>query len=214
VASKRIFLADDHVLVLEGLSRLLAEEFEIAGTARDGLSLLTEAERIRPDVIVLDVGMPGLNGIEAARRLAKLVPEAKIVFVTQQLDPAYLHSAFAAGAMGYVAKQSASAELVNAIRQSLQGRYYVTPLAGKDAVDFTANYPKTNPMEMFSGELTPRQREVLQLVAEGKSSKEISAALKISLKTVEFHRNSLMDVLGVRTIAELTRYAMLRGIIT
>ncbi len=211
---KRLLIADDHLLVLEGLSRLLANEFEISGTARDGLVLLAEAERIQPDVVVLDIGMPGMNGIEAARRLSKSVPSAKIVFVTQHLDPAYIHAAFAAGAMGYVAKQSASTELVNAVHNALQDRYYVTPLAGEKAVQFTALHPKVNPMEMFGAELTPRQREVLQLVAEGKSSKEISAALSISVKTVEFHRNSLMDELGVHTIAELTRYAMLRGIIT
>jgi DNA-binding NarL/FixJ family response regulator len=211
---KRLLIADDHLLMLEGLSRILANEFEISGTARDGLVLLAEAERIQPDVVVLDIGMPGMNGIEAARRLSKSVPAAKIVFVTQQLDPAYIHAAFAAGAMGYVAKQSASTELVNAVHHALQDRYYVTPLAGEKAVQFTALHPKVNPMEMFGAELTPRQREVLQLVAEGKSSKEISAALSISVKTVEFHRNSLMDELGVHTVAELTRYAMLRGIIT
>jgi DNA-binding NarL/FixJ family response regulator len=211
---KRLLIADDHLLVLEGLSRLLGNEFEIAGTARDGTTLLAEAERLQPDLIVLDIGMPGMNGIEAARRLSKLLPWTKIVFVTQQLDPAYMQAAFAAGAMGYVAKQSASVELVNAIRQALENRYYVTPLAGEEAVQFTALHPRMNPMEMFGAELTPRQREVLQLVAEGKSSKEISTALNISVKTVEFHRNSLMDVLGVHTVAELTRYAMLRGIIT
>jgi DNA-binding NarL/FixJ family response regulator len=211
---KRLLIADDHLLVLEGLSRLLANEFEIAGTVRDGLSLLAEAETVQPDVIVLDIGMPGMNGIEAARRLGKLAPRAKLVFVTQQLDSAYMHAAFSAGAMGYVAKQSASTELMNAIRQALENRYYVTPLAGKEAVHFTAAHPRTNPMEMFGSDLTPRQREVLQLVAEGKSSKEISVALNISVKTVEFHRNSLMDELGIHTVAELTRYAMLRGIIT
>jgi DNA-binding NarL/FixJ family response regulator len=211
---KRILIADDHLLVLEGLSRLLGNEFDIAGTARDGRELLAQAENLKPDVIVLDVGMPGMNGIEAARRLSQLVPSAKVVFVTQQLDPAYMHAAFAAGAMGYVAKQSASAELVNAIHQALENRYHVTSLAGEKAVQFTALNPKTNPMEMFGAELTPRQREVLQLIAEGKSSKEISLALNISLKTVEFHRSSLMDHLGVRSVAELTRYAMSRGIVT
>jgi DNA-binding NarL/FixJ family response regulator len=211
---KRILIADDHLLVLEGLSRLLGNEFDIAGTARDGRELLAQAENLKPDVIVLDVGMPEMNGIEAARRLSQLVPSAKVVFVTQQLDPAYMHAAFAAGAMGYVAKQSASAELVNAIHQALENRYHVTSLAGEKAVQFTALNPRTNPMELFGAELTPRQREVLQLIAEGKSSKEISAALNISLKTVEFHRSSLMDQLGVRSVAELTRYAMSRGIVT
>lgn len=211
---KTILLADDHALMLEGLTRLLASEFDVVGTARNGRLLLTEAERLQPDVIVLDVGMPELNGIEAARRLSKSIPAAKLVFVTQQLDPAYLHAAFSAGAKAYVAKQSAANELVQAIRLALRGRYYVTPLAGKDITQDPRYGSKVNPAAMFGAELTPRQREVLQLVAEGKSTKEISALLNISPKTVEFHRNSLMDELGVRSTAELTRYALSRGIVS
>lgn len=211
---KRLLLADDHALMLEGLQRLLASEFDIVGTAANGRLLLAEAERLRPDVVVLDVGMPEMNGIEAARRLSKILPSAKIVFVTQQLDPAYLHAAFTAGAKGYVAKQSAASELVLAIRLALRDRYYVTPLAGKEAEAFSEFGGRKNPAEMFGAELTPRQREVLQLVAEGKSTKEIAAALNISPKTVEFHRNGLMDELGVRTTAELTRYALAHGIVS
>lgn len=210
--AKRLLLADDHELMLEGLLRLLSGEFEIAGTVTDGRAVLEEAKRLNPDVVVLDVSMPELNGIEAARRLSTIVPQAKIVFVTQQLDPAYVHAAFAAGAMGYVAKQSAAKDLVEAIRMALNGRYYVTPLVSPGETMEGAE-SKKNPAELFGSELTPRQREVLQLVAEGKSTKEISAALKISVKTVEFHRNNLMDELGVRSIAELTRYAVSRGII-
>ena len=210
---KRLLLADDHVLMLEGLTRLLAAEFEVVGTAPNGRMLLAEAERLKPDVIVLDIGMPEMNGIEAARRLAKLAPTAKLVFVTQQLDPAYLHAAFSAGAKAYVAKQSAAKELVQAIRMALRDCFYVTPLAGQEAVQLTALNPRRNPAGMFGARLTPRQREVLQLVAEGKTTKQISAALQISPKTVEFHRNSLMQELGVRTTAELTRYALSRGII-
>jgi DNA-binding NarL/FixJ family response regulator len=212
--SKRLLLADDHALILEGLSRLLAGEFDIVGTATDGRMVIAEAERLKPDVIVLDIGMPQLNGIEAARRITKLVPTAKIVFITQQLDPAYVHAAFAAGAKGYVAKQSASKELVEAIHLALRDRYYVTPLMGEKAAELAAMDSSRNPSEVFGAELTPRQREVLQLVAEGKTTKEISAVLNISPKTVEFHRNSLMDELGVRTTAELTRYAISRGIVS
>jgi len=212
--AKRLLLADDHALMLEGLTRLLSDEFEIVGMATNGRTLLAEAERLRPDVVVLDIGMPDLNGIEAARRLNKLLPSAKIVFVTQRLDRAYVHAAFAAGAKGYVAKQSASVELIEAIRQALQGRYYVTPHAGVEAAQLVELNPDKNPSELFGGTLTPRQREVLQLVAEGKTSREISSLLRISLKTVEFHRNALMDELGLRTTAELTRYALSHGIIT
>jgi DNA-binding NarL/FixJ family response regulator len=210
---KRILLADDHGLMLEGLTRLLSGEFEIVGTATDGRKLVTEAERLRPDVVVLDIGMPELNGIEAARRVNKALPGCKIVFVTQQLDPAYVHAAFTAGAHAYVAKQSASNELVDAIHRALRNQYYVTPLAGPKAAELAALDPHRNPSEFFGSALTPRQREVLQLVAEGKTTKEISAVLHISPKTVEFHRNSLMDELGVRTTAELTRYAISRGIV-
>jgi len=212
--SKRLLLADDHALMLEGLTRLLAGEFEVVGTASNGRILVEEAKRLKPDVIVLDVGMPEMNGIEAARRLAKVLPSVKIVFATQQLSQAYIHAAFAAGARGYVAKQSATSELVTAIRLALADRYYVTPLAGGEAARLSNQHPTQNPAEMFGSKLTPRQREVLQLVAEGKSTKEISAALNISAKTVEFHRNSLMDELGLRSIAELTRYAVSQGIIS
>jgi DNA-binding NarL/FixJ family response regulator len=165
-------------------------------------------------VVVLDIGMPEMNGIEAARRLNRSLPCCKMVFVTQQLDPAYVHAAFAAGARAYVAKQSASKELVEAIRRALRGYYYVTPLVGERAAELATLDPRKNPAEFFGSALTPRQREVLQLVAEGKTTKEISSLLHISPKTVEFHRNSLMDELGVRNIAELTRYAISRGIIS
>jgi DNA-binding NarL/FixJ family response regulator len=211
---KRLLLADDHLLMLEGLARLLSNEFEIVGTVKNGRALLAEAERLKPDVIVLDIGMPEMNGIEAARRLTRILPSAKLVFVTQQLDPAYLHAAFSAGGKAYVAKQSAANELVHAIRTALRDSYYITPLADQEARDMLSLDPKKNPAGMFGGRLTPRQREVLQLVAEGKTTKQISVVLRISPKTVEFHRNSLMEELGVRTTAELTRYALTRGIVT
>ena len=211
---KRLLLGDDHTLILEGLARLLAGEFDVVGTATDGRTLVSEAERLLPDVVVLDIGMPDLNGIEAARRLARSVPSAKIVFVTQQLDPAYVHAAFTVGAKAYVAKQSASGELVQAIHRALRDHFYVTPLVGAEAAHRAELDSSRNPSEYFGGALTPRQRDVLQLVAEGKTTKEISAILHISPKTVEFHRNSLMDELGVRTTAELTRYAVSRGIVS
>jgi DNA-binding NarL/FixJ family response regulator len=211
--NETILIADDHILMLEGLAGLLSTEFKVVGTAPNGRVLLEEAQRLKPDVVVLDVGMPELNGIETANRLVKILPSTKIVFVTQQLAPAYLHAAFAAGAKAYVAKQSASTELIAAIRLALQDSFYVTPHAGAEAARLANNNSKQNPAEMFGAKLTPRQREVLQLVAEGKSTKQISASLGISPKTVEFHRNSLMDELGVRSIAELTRFAVSQGIV-
>jgi DNA-binding NarL/FixJ family response regulator len=209
----RIVLADDHLLMLEGLERLLASQFDIVGAVPNGRVLLEEAELLKPDVIVLDVAMPELNGIEAARKLSQILPSTKIVFVTQQLSPAYLQAAFAAGAKAYVAKQSAASELVTAIEMVISGRYYVTPLAGAEAAHYIASNPHQNPAELFGAKLTARQREVLQLIAEGKTTKEISSTLRISAKTVEFHRNSLMDALGVRGIAELTRYAISQGML-
>jgi DNA-binding NarL/FixJ family response regulator len=211
--NKTVLIADDHTLMLEGLTRLLATEFQVVGTAPNGRVLLEEAQRLEPDIVVLDVGMPELNGIETAHRLVKILPSTQIVFVTQQLAPAYLHAAFAAGARAYVSKQSASSELILAIRTALDDRFYVTPHAGTEAARLASLNPKKNPAEMFGASLTPRQREVLQLVAEGKSTKQISSSLGISPKTVEFHRNSLMDELGLRSIAELTRFAVSQGIV-
>lgn len=209
----RILIADDHTLMLEGLTKLLSAEFDVVGTAANGRELVEKAQELQPDVVVLDVGMPEMNGIEAARRLTKTQPSIKIVFVTQQLAPEYLRTAFASGARAYVGKQSAASELLDAIRMALSGKYYVTPLAGSEASRLASMNPAQNPGELFASKLTPRQREVLQLVAEGKSTKEISSRLGISAKTVEFHRNSLMDELGVRTIAELTRYAISQGMV-
>jgi DNA-binding NarL/FixJ family response regulator len=211
--NEKVLIADDHALMLEGLTRLFGAEFEVVGTAPNGRILLEEAERLRPDIIVLDVGMPELNGIEAARKLAKTLPSAKIVVVTQQLSPEYVHAAFAAGVKAYVAKQSAASELIAAIRLAIANRYYVTPLAGIEAAKMASLHSDQSPTELFGSKLTPRQREILQLVAEGKSTKEISSALGISPKTVEFHRNCLMDELGLRGIAELTRYAISQGMI-
>lgn len=211
---KRLLLADDHGLMLEGLKHLLASDFEIVGSASNGREVVEEAQRLKPDAIILDVGMPELNGIEAARILAKALPAAKLVFVTQQLGPSYLQAAFAAGAKAYVAKQSAASELLTAINMAMQNQFYITPLAGAEVAHFTETNPRQNPATMFAAKLTPRQREVLQLVAEGKSTKEISVALGISPKTVEFHRGSIMDELGVRTVAELTRYAISEGVVS
>lgn len=209
----RILIADDHTLMLEGLTKLLSAEFDVVGTVANGRELVEKAQELQPDVVVLDVGMPEMNGIEAARRLTKTQPSIKIVFVTQQLAPEYLRTAFASGARAYVGKQSAASELLDAIRMAVSGKYYVTPLAGSEASRLASMNPAQNPGELFASKLTPRQREVLQLVAEGKSTKEISSRLGISAKTVEFHRNSLMDELGVRTIAELTRYAISQGMV-
>jgi DNA-binding NarL/FixJ family response regulator len=208
----RVLIADDHALLAEGIAGLLSREYEVVGIACNGRQLVQDAMRLRPDLIVLDVSMPELNGIEAATQLNRTLPEAKLVFVTQMIDPQYLRAAFRAGASGYVAKQSASNELLMALRQAIAGTPYVTPLLQ----DKVAYAPASELRRDSSGvmTLTPRQREVLQLVAEGKTTREISVALKISPKTVEFHKKALMDETGLRTTAELTRYAILNGIVS
>ena len=209
---KRLLIADDHELMLAGISQMLAPEFDIVGLARDGRMLLTEAKRLSPDVIVLDIGMPELNGIEATRRITAMLPLSRVVILTQQLSGNHVQAGFRAGARGYVAKQAAATELTEAVRTVLLDRYYVTSLAvprGK-AVSKALD---TNPAELFGDALTSRQREVLELVAQGKSTKEVATALHISAKTVDFHKGLLMDELGLRTTAELTRYAIVNGIV-
>ena len=212
---KQLLIADDHALMLDGLTRLLSLDFDIVGTATDGRKLIEAALTLRPDLIVLDIGMPELNGIEAARQLSEKLPATHLVVVTQQLDPDYLRAAFQAGVHGYVAKQSASTELLLAIHLVLRGGYYITPLLPTPEVNGRMHLnPGANPSDLFGVDLTARQREVLQLIAEGRSTKEISSSLRISTKTVEFHKSGLMNELGVRTTAELTRYALSKGIIT
>jgi len=208
----RILIADDHALVAEGLRGLLTEKYEIVGVSPDGRRLLADAVTLKPDVIVLDIGMPELNGIDAAVQLSKILPSAKLVFVTQQIDIQYLRAAFRAGGTGYVAKQSAPRELLIAIKKALSGEVYVTPLL-EGALPQLSLKDLRQSSDVFAKDLTPRQREVLQLVAEGRTIKEISAALQISPKTVEFHKNALMNEIGLRTTAELTRYAISRGLI-
>ncbi len=209
---KRLLLADDHELMLAGIAGILAPEFEIVGVARDGRELLAEAKRLRPDIVVVDVGMPEMNGIDAARQIMAALADTRIVMLTQQLSGNHIQAAFRAGARGYVAKQAAATELLEAIRVVLLDRFYVTPLVAGRPPSPSGAFD-TNPAELFGDALTPRQREVLELVARGKSVKEIASALNISIKTVDFHKGLLMDELRMRTTAELTRYAVANGIV-
>jgi DNA-binding NarL/FixJ family response regulator len=212
---KRLLIADDHELMLAGISHLLGSEFEIVGVARDGRTLVEEAKRLSPEVIVLDLGMPEINGIEATRQIMDLLPDTRIVVLTQQLSPNHVRAAFNAGARGYVAKQAAATELLDALKSILQGHFYVTALAvQKDSQTGTRGALQQNPGPLFGDALTPRQREVLGLVAQGKSAKEIASELNISVKTVDFHKGILMDELGMRTTAELTRYALANGFVS
>jgi DNA-binding NarL/FixJ family response regulator len=206
----RVLIADDHKIVVEGLKKLLEPEFEVAGTVQDGRALVKAAEELRPDVIVADISMPGLNGIEAVRQIKKEHNETKVVFLTMHPDVAYAARAFKSGASGYVLKHSAPDELVAAIRAAVQGGTYVTPLiAGKLLKSFQNG--ATGQSETVS-RLTPREREVLQLLAEGHSVKEIAAILDVSVKTAEYHKYRMMETLGIKTMAELIRYAVKQGI--
>ena len=208
----RVLLADDHSLVLEGFRRILEDECDIVGTAEDGRALLEAATRLKPHVVLLDISMPLLNGIDATRQLKKSLPDVKIIFVTMHADPAYLNEAFKAGGSGYLLKRSAGSELIQAIHSVLGGNYFVTPLLTKGLVS-TAIGDAPMPARRRNV-LTPRQREVLQLVAEGKAVKEIAQLLNISPKTVEFHKAQIMEQLDLRTTAELTKYAMAHGLTT
>ena len=206
----RILLADDHSLVLEGFRRILEDQCDVVGTAEDGRALLEAASRLKPNVVLLDISMPLLNGIDATRHLKKVSPDVKVIFVTMHADPAYLNEAFKAGASGYLLKRSAGTELIQAIQSVLGGNFYVTPLLTKGLVNSVISEAPIPPARQSI--LTPRQREVLQLVAEGKAVKEIAQLLNISPKTVEFHKAQIMEQLDLRTTAELTKYAMAHGL--
>jgi len=207
----RVLLADDHKIVTEGLKGLLEPEFELVGTVEDGRALLAAAEKLRPDVIVADISMPLLNGIDSVRQIKKVHDEIKVVFLTMHPDVTYAVSAFEAGASGYVLKHSAPTELVAAIRSALRGKTFVTPLL---AGEFMQRSKERATQRDESTRLTERQREILQLLAEGKSAKEIAAVLNISSRTVEFHKYHIMKDLGLKSTAELVHYAVRHGIIT
>jgi DNA-binding NarL/FixJ family response regulator len=199
----RVLLADDHTLVAEGLRRILEPECEVVGAVEDGRSLLAAAEQLKPDIILLDISMPLLNGVDAARRLRDAAPSAKVIFVTMHADATYVTRAFGAGASGYVLKRCAAMELLNAVHEVLKGRTYVTPLIRKDILGELPGWPLGS--GEASGELTDRQREVVQLVAEGHPVKEIAAILNISRKTASALAKTDPPVLSKNDPALATR---------
>jgi DNA-binding NarL/FixJ family response regulator len=208
----RVLMADDHSLILAGLRKLVEGECDVVGTVEDGRALVEAAQKLRPDLILMDISMPLLNGLEAARQLAKLVPESKLIMLTMHASPTYATEAFQAGASGYLLKRSAASELGQAIKSVLQGQQYLTPLITKDVLDSVFKPSTGERGTPASKALTPRQREVLQLVAEGRGTKEIATILSVSVKTVEFHRSRIMQQLGIHTTADLTKYAITHGI--
>ncbi len=210
----RVLLADDHALVRAGMRSILESEYVIAGEVGDGRELVRSAIELRPDVIVADIGMPNLNGLEAIRQLRKADVRAKTVFVTMHTGVDFAVQALQLGASGYLLKVDASEELVRAIKEALAGRLYITPSIAKDVMTVLMGGPKTPSEEEGPWtKLTGREREVLQLVAEGRKLAEIGEILHISSRTVERHKYNLMDKLKLRTTAELTQYAIRRGLI-
>jgi DNA-binding NarL/FixJ family response regulator len=208
----RILIADDHQILAEGVRGLLEPEFEVIGVVADGRELLTAAKKLKPDVVVADVTMPGLNGIEAAVQLRDAGMKAKVVILTMHRDVAYARRALEAGAAGFVLKHSVSSELVTAIREALRGQTYITPMIAGELVQ-SYREGDAEPSDA-QHRLTLRQREVLQLIAEGRSAKEVAAILNISTRTAEAHKAHILQVLGLRSTAELVQYAIRNGIIS
>jgi DNA-binding NarL/FixJ family response regulator len=207
----RVLLADDHRLLRDAFSRLLESECEVVGAVADGRAVLTEAARLEPDIVVLDVAMPLLNGLDAARQLRQAMPKVKVIFLTMNEDPDIAAEAFRVGASGFLLKNSAASELVQAIREVARGRSYITPLATQGLMENLLRKPDaaTKPVE-----LSARQREVLQLLVEGHTMKEIARLLKITPRTVAFHKYAMMEQLGVTSNAELVLTAIKQHIIS
>ncbi len=208
----RVILADDHRIVTEGLKNLLDPEFDLVEVVEDGQALLEAARKHKPDVIVADISMPKLNGIDALVELKKEDPDVRVVILTMHKEVSYARRALAAGASGYVLKHSAPFELVDAIHMAMDGETYISPrIAGEVIQDVRSGREvKDDP----ASSVTPRQKEILQLLAEGLSAKEVGAILKITARTVEFHKYQMMETLGIRTSAELIVFAIKHGIVS
>ena len=206
----RVLLADDHTLLLEAFRKLLADDCDVVGMVGDGRALVAEATRLKPDVVVVDVAMPLLNGVDAARQIKQTLPNTRIVFLTMNEDADLAAEAFRAGASGYLLKRSAASELLTAIREVVQRRSYVTPLVTEGLVGSMMHGPDTH---NSAGHLTARQREVIQLIAEGHSMKEVASILNIAPRTVAFHKYRIMDQLRLKTTAELIQFAVKHHIV-
>ena len=208
----RVILADDHTLVAEACRKLLEPEFEVVRIVADGRALLHAAAELRPDVIVSDIAMPQLNGLDAGQQVLQLLPSVKLVFLTMNPDRELAAEAFRRGASGYLLKTSAASELVAAVRQALRGERYLSPIISKmDVRRFVRSQHQETGPEM---QLTQRQREVLQLLAEGKSMKEVGSVLNLATRTVAFHKYRIMSMLGLKSNADLVQYAMRNSIIS
>jgi DNA-binding NarL/FixJ family response regulator len=201
-----LLIADDHAMVAQALAQMLARAYDVVAIVNDGVEVVEAARRLRPDVIVSDLSMPGLSGLDALRRLKAEGVRTRVIFLTMYDDPALAAEAMRAGASGYLLKQAAGEELLAAIRDVLAGRVYVSPQLAGDVIASIAS-----PKPASDDKLTLRQREVLRLVAQGKSMKEVAAVLHLSPRTVETHKYEMMHSLGVHTTAELIRFAYQHG---
>jgi DNA-binding NarL/FixJ family response regulator len=206
-----VLIADDHTLVVDAFRKLLEPNYEIVGTVGDGLALLDQAPLLRPDVIIIDIGMPLLNGLAAGQRLKRLVPKSRIVFVTMNDDGDLATEALRAGASGYLLKSSAGTELLTALREVLRGAVYVTPLIKQAMEEAFVRNPETS---MAEKKLTARQVEVLQLLAEGRGMKEVAEILKLTPRTVAFHKYRMMEQLQISTTAQLVQFAVKHHIVS
>jgi DNA-binding NarL/FixJ family response regulator len=206
----RLIIADDHTLLAEACKSLLEPEFEVVAIVNNGRALLQVAPQLRPEVVIVDIAMPQLNGLDAGEQLKRLDPSTRLVYMTMNTDPEVAAEAFRRGAAGYVLKNSAAEELVSAIRSVLKGESYLSPSITKDTVRFLLKGGKSNEGE---GGITVRQSEVLQLLAEGKSMKEVASELNVKPGTVAFHKYKMMESLGLKTNAELLQYAIRHHII-
>jgi DNA-binding NarL/FixJ family response regulator len=207
----RVLLADDHRLLREAFAQLLAPECDVVGAVADGRTLLAQAPELRPDLVVLDIAMPLLNGLDTARQLKHMMPQVKVVFLTVNEDPDLAAEAFRAGAAGFVLKNSAASELLLAIREAIQGRSYVTPQATRGLVDNLIQKPER---AHKPADLSARQREVLQLLAEGRTMKEVAHVLRITTRTVAFHKYKMMEILGIKSNAELVQFAIKQHLVS
>lgn len=208
-----ILLADDHVLVAQGIQKLLEPEFELLGIVPDGRALLKAVEDRPPDLAIVDISLPLLNGLDASRHIRKRFPAIKIIILTMHSESSFVTEAFRIGVVGYVLKQSVGSELVEAVQEVMKGKTFVSPIISEQAAPASPTESLEEP-KGFALTLSQRQREVLQLVAEGKSIKEVAAVLDVSIKTVEFHKTRIMKHLRIRSAAELTKYAISNGLIS
>lgn len=207
----RIFLADDHNLLLDALSNLLEPKYEVVGTATDGRKMLKLVRKLAPDLVLMDIAMPNLNGFDAGEKLKKILPEVKLVFLTVNEEPNMVTEAFRIGADGYLLKSSAASELFEAIELVLGSKNYVSPKLTQSRANST---PKNPGVQKMHGDLSLRQREVLQLLAEGHTMKKVAAILSITPRTVAFHKYQIMETLDVETNSELIHYAVRNGLVS